>query len=137
METIAFVSVHGGHSGQFCHHAENTLEEIIQRYIGKHFPWVGITEHVPAIGDDLRYPDQIAAGLTAEMLMTRFRDYIRECHRLQRHYAAAIKIYTAIEIETYSGYEHFIPELIATFQPDYLVGSVHFVDDMGLSLIHI
>ena len=131
METIAFVSVHGGHSGQFCHHAENTLEEIVQQYIGKHFPWVGITEHVPAISDALRYPDQIAAGLTAEMLMTRFRAYIRECRRLQRHYAAAIKIYTAIEIETYSGYERYIPDLIATFQPDYLVGSVHFVDDMG------
>ena len=131
METIAFVSVHGGHSGQFCHHAENTLEEIVQQYIRKHFPWVGITEHVPAIGDDLRYPDQIAAGLTAAVLMTRFRDYMRECRRLQRHYAAEIKIFTAMEIETYSGYERYIPELIATFQPDYLVGSVHFVDDMG------
>ena len=131
MQSIPFVSVHGGHSGQFCHHATNTLEEIIQRYILLKFPWVGITEHVPAIRDDLRYPDQIAAGLTVEFLMTRFRDYITECRRLQRKYASEIRIFTAIEIETYSSYEQFIPDLISTFQPDYLVGSVHFVDDMG------
>jgi histidinol-phosphatase (PHP family) len=131
MQSIPFVSVHGGHSGQFCHHATNTLEEIIQRYILLKFPWVGITEHVPAIRDALRYPDQIAAGLTLEFLMTRFREYITECRRLQRKYASEIRIFTAIEIETYSGYEQFIPDLIATFQPDYLVGSVHFVDDMG------
>ncbi|MBB5347872.1 histidinol-phosphatase [Desulfoprunum benzoelyticum] len=131
METISYVSVHGGHSGQFCHHATNTLEEIIQQYILKDFPWVGITEHVPAISDELRYPDQIEAGLTADFLLHRFRDYIRECRRLQRKYDAEIRIYTAMEIETYSGYEQFIPSLIQTFQPDYLVGSVHFVDDLG------
>jgi histidinol-phosphatase (PHP family) len=131
MNTIASVSVHGGHSGQFCHHATNTLEEIIQQYIRKKFPWVGITEHVPAIKDDLRYPDQIEAGLTLAFLMNRFRDYMRECRRLQQQYASAITIFTAIEIETYSGYAEFIPSLIKTFQPDYLVGSVHFVDDMG------
>lgn len=131
METIPFVSVHGGHSGQFCHHATHTLEEIVQQYILKKFPWVGITEHVPAISDDLRYPDQIEAGLTPAFLMNRFCDYITECRRLQRQYAAEITIFTAIEIETYSGYDTFIPALIATHRPDYLVGSVHFVDDMG------
>jgi len=36
-----------------------------------------------------------------------------------------------MEIETYIGYEQFVPELIARFQPDYIVGSVHFVDNIG------
>jgi histidinol-phosphatase (PHP family) len=131
MKTTSFVSVHGGHSGQFCHHATDSLEEIIQSYIARQFPWVGITEHSPAISDELLYPDQRAAGLTPEFLFNRFADYMKECRRLQEKYRSQIRIFVAMEIETYSGYEEFIPALINRFQPDYIVGSVHFVSDMG------
>ncbi len=131
MKNIASVSVHGGHSGQFCHHATNTLEEIIQQYIAKQFPWVGITEHAPGIRQELLYPDQQAAGLTPEFLLKRFSLYMTECRRLQEKYRSQIRIFAAIESETYSGYKEFMPYLIATFQPDYVVGSVHFVDNMG------
>ncbi|MDP3481361.1 MAG: histidinol-phosphatase HisJ family protein, partial [Desulfoprunum sp.] len=131
MKKTAFVSVHGGHSGQFCHHATDTLEEIIRQYISKQFPWVGITEHVPAISAELLYPDQKKAGLTPEFLLHRFGGYMKECRRLQEKYNSEIRIFAAMEIETYSGYETFIPSLIDTFRPDYIVGSVHFVDDMG------
>ncbi len=131
MNTIFPVSVHGGHSGQFCHHASDTLEQIIQEYIRKGFPWVGITEHVPALSDALLYPDQQAAGLTPAFLYDRFGRYMQECRRLQAKYAERISIFAAMEIETYSGYDTFIPQLVESFRPDYLVGSVHFVDDMG------
>ena len=131
MKTTSSVSVHGGHSGQFCHHATDSLEEIVQLYIAKQFPWVGITEHTPAISDELLYPDQKEAGLTPEFLLNRFADYMKECRRLQKKYSSDIKIFAAMEIETYSGYEEFIPYLINRFQPDYIVGSVHFVNDMG------
>lgn len=131
MKMISPVSVHGGHSGQFCHHATDTLEEIIQLYITKKFSWVGITEHTPAISEALLYPDQRAAGLTPEFLLTRFAAYIDECRRLQKKYRNEIRIFAAMEIETYSGYEEFMPFLINKFQPDYIVGSVHFVGDMG------
>lgn len=131
MKTTSFASVHGGHSGQFCNHATDSLEEIVQLYIAKQFPWVGITEHSPAISDELLYPDQKAAGLTPEFLLNRFADYMKECRRLQQKYRSEIRIFAAMEIETYSGYEEFIPFLINRFQPDYIVGSVHFVGDMG------
>ncbi len=54
-----------------------------------------------------------------------------ECRRLQVKYADRIGIYAAMEIETYSGYETFVPYLIETFRPDYIVGSVHFVNDIN------
>ncbi|MBU1567956.1 MAG: histidinol-phosphatase [Proteobacteria bacterium] len=131
MKNIASVSVHGGHSGQFCNHATNTLEEIIQHYIARQFPWVGITEHAPGISQELLYPDQQAAGLTPEFLLHRFSLYMQECRRLQEKYRSQIRIFAAIESETYSGYKEFMPYLITTFQPDYVVGSVHFVNDLG------
>ena len=57
MTTISPVSVHGGHSGQFCHHATDSLEEIIELYIAQGFPWVGITEHAPGISLELQLFD--------------------------------------------------------------------------------
>ncbi len=131
MKKTSFVSVHGGHSGQFCLHASDSLEEIIQLYINRQFPWVGITEHTPAISKALLYPDQRAAGLTPDFLLEQFAAYMRECRRLQKKYRSEIRIFAAMEIETYSGYEAFIPSLINRFQPDYIVGSVHFVNDRG------
>lgn len=125
------VSVHGGHSGQFCHHATDTLEEIVELYIDRQFPWVGITEHAPGISLELLYPDQKAAGLTPEFLLERFARYMQECRRLQEKYRDRIEIFAAMESETYSGYREFMPYLVQTFRPDYIVGSVHFVDDMG------
>ncbi len=131
MRKPKFVSVHGGHSGQFCIHATDTLEEVVRAYIRWGFAWVGITEHVPGVRDDLLYPDQIEAGLTPEILYDRFAAYMVECRRLQKKYAAQIRIFAAMEIETCSGYEHFVPLLVRRFRPDYFVGSVHFVDDLG------
>jgi len=130
-ETL-LVSAHGGHSGQFCSHASDTLEEIIQLYIDKQFSWVGITEHTPAIIEEsLYYPDELKSGLTPERALQRFGNYMQECRRLQKKYKHDIVIFSAMEIETYTGYKQFIPYLIARFKPDYIVGSVHFVNDIG------
>ena len=131
MKDISPVSVHGGHSGQFCLHATDMLEEIIGLYIERGFPWVGITEHAPGISLELLYPDQQAAGLTPDFLLERFGRYMKECRRLQEKYRDRIEIFAAMESETYSGYREFMPYLMRTFRPDYIVGSVHFVDDMG------
>ena len=130
-ESSEYVSVHGGHSGQFCNHATDTLEDIIQAYIEKNFLWVGITEHAPAPTRELMYLDEQAAGLTPDFLFSRFGAYMKECRRLQEKYRNEITIFPALEIETYSGYETFVPHLIKSFKPDYIVGSVHFVNDIN------
>lgn len=131
MESIERVSVHGGHSGQFCNHATDALEDIVNLYIEKGFSWVGITEHTPALSEELLYTDQRQAGLTPEFLLERFGSYMAECRRLQGKYRDQIELFAAMEIETYSGYEEFVPLLLARFKPDYIVGSVHFVNDIN------
>jgi len=126
-----YVSVHGGHSGQFCNHASNTLEEVIQQYISKGFSWVGITEHSPVPRTELLYPDELESGMTAETRLAHFASYIEECRRLQHKYRDTIRIFAGMEIETCVGYADYIPELLRTFKPDYIVGSLHHVDDYG------
>ncbi|MBF0377946.1 MAG: histidinol-phosphatase HisJ [Desulfamplus sp.] len=125
LKKIKPVSVHGGHSGQFCNHAQNTLEEIVIKYIESGFEWVGITEHIYPISNELRYPDEAAAGIDVSLLAKRFTDYIQTCRMLQEKYQDSITVLTAFETETYSGYKKFIPALIQQFRPDYVVGSIH------------
>lgn len=131
MPNPQYVSVHGGHSGQFCNHAKDTLEAIVNTYIKFGYSWVGITEHAPGISVELLYPDQQEAGFTPEFLLESFAEYMKECRRLQEKYADQITLVPGLEIETYSGYDTFIPYLMERFKPDYIVGSVHFIDDMG------
>lgn len=128
------VSVHGGHSGQFCNHAKDTLEAVVLTYIDKGFEWVGITEHMPPTEDRLLYPDEKAAGLTAADLYQRFGEYIKTGRKLQTQYADRIRLFIGMETETYTGSNASIPQLIKQFRPDYIVGSLHHVDDHPFDL---
>ncbi|PCJ43583.1 MAG: histidinol phosphatase [SAR86 cluster bacterium] len=126
------VSVHGGHSGQFCQHAQDNLESIVKAYIDQGFTWVGITEHIPPLTDNMRYPDEVKAELSAEFLQQRFVEYFQLGRELQKKYANQIELLLAFEIETYAGTKDYVHELIKQFQPDYLVGSLHHVNGLGI-----
>lgn len=123
------VSVHGGHSGQFCGHAEDTLEDIVRAYIAHGYAWVGITEHMPPEKDELSYPDELDAGLSAVDQQARFADYMATCRRLRDKYASQIRILVGFEAEAYTGYERWVPAVRKKFDPDYIVGSVHQIND--------
>ncbi len=125
------VSVHGGHSGQFCLHAEDTLEEVVRAYIDAGFAWVGLTEHMPPAEDRFRYQDEVEAGLSAAFLQERFSRYVKEARRLQKEHGGRIRIFVGMETETYTGSAAFCRGLIDRHRPDYIVGSVHHVDDVN------
>ncbi|WP_373498627.1 histidinol-phosphatase [Desulfococcus sp.] len=129
---IQRVSVHGGHSGEFCCHARDTLEEVVLAYIDHGFSWFGVTEHMPPPDNRFLYPDEIEAGLDAGALRGRFARYMDAARDLQRKYASSIRMLVAFETETYSGSVLFAEALRNQFQPDYIVGSVHHVNDIPI-----
>ncbi len=131
---IQKVSVHGGHSGQFCHHAKDSLDAVIQAYIAAGFAWIGITEHMPPLDDAMRYPDEEESGISSLTLQTQFLNYFSACRNLQQRYAGQIKIFTAFETETYPGVSPFIQQLLRQTKPDYIVGSVHHVAGIGIDV---
>jgi histidinol-phosphatase (PHP family) len=49
---------HHSHSGQFCGHAVNTLEEMVQTAIAQKFHTFCLTEHIPRAKEDL-YPEEV------------------------------------------------------------------------------
>lgn len=124
------VSIHGGHSGEFCNHADDNLEAIIHEYIRKKFSWVGITEHMPPVNDRYLYEDEVKNGLDAEQIFARFKRYMGEIRKLQKKYRPLIEIFAGFETETYTGSHDFVKDLVKEFEPDYIVGSVHHVNDL-------
>lgn len=52
------VFTHHSHSGQFCGHAKNTLEEVILNAIEKKMEMIALTEHIPRDEEDL-YPEEV------------------------------------------------------------------------------
>lgn len=130
MTSTTLVSIHGGHSGEFCSHARNTLEEVIQAYIDKGFAWVGITEHMPPVADRFMYAEEREAGFNATALLDRFDRYMKEGRRLQKKYADQLEIFIGFETEAYTGAFEFARQLMDRYQPDYVLGGIHHVVDI-------
>lgn len=128
------VSIHGGHSGQFCLHAKDTLEEVVLAYIRKGFAWAGITEHMPLPSDEFIYPEERAAGLDTADLYRRFSQYMTEGRMLQKKYAGKIRLFIGMETENCSGSHALVAKLKEAFRPDYIVGSLHHVNDHPFDL---
>jgi histidinol-phosphatase (PHP family) len=125
------VSIHGGHSGQFCNHAHDSLEAIVQAYIDQRFTWVGLTEHMPPPDDRFLYPEEKQAGLTAGRMLERFEGYMDEARRLQAAYADRIEIHVGFESEGHASAHALARRLIDIYAPDYIVGSVHHIGDIA------
>ena len=128
------VSVHGGHSGQYCHHAKNSLEEVVQAYIAAGYSWAGITEHMPPLNDSMRYPDEAESNISTEHLQHQFLRYFAEVRNLQKKYADRIRLFAAFETETYHGSASYVHKLVKATKPDYIVGSVHHVGSIGIDV---
>ncbi|MEM7019500.1 MAG: histidinol-phosphatase [Pseudomonadota bacterium] len=130
MNDIQLVSVHGGHSGSFCGHAVDALEDVVLRYIELGFEWICLTEHMPTEKKALMMPEEAAEGFSIDTLQARFDQYFEEARRLKTLYKDKIDILVGFETEAYTGYEGEVTRLIARHQPDMIVGSVHHLHDI-------
>ena len=115
---------HHSHSGQFCGHAKDTLEEVVQTAINKGFHTFALTEHIPRPYEDF-YPGE-ADEHTEQSLEKLFDDFITEARRIRDVYSSQIQILIGFESE-------FIrPSTLTTVQGildkytfDFFVGSLH------------
>lgn len=122
--------MHGAHSSDFCNHAHSPLADMVAAYHERGFAWVGLTEHIPVPEERFLFPEERAAGITLAAMYDRFRRYSAAARKLQREYAGRMRILVGFETEAFSGYAPWIEKLRAEFKPDYIVGSVHHIDDI-------
>ncbi|MBF0288186.1 MAG: histidinol-phosphatase [SAR324 cluster bacterium] len=124
------ISFHGGHSGNYCDHAEGKLEDIICNAIEQGFTHYGLSEHMPRTQTEYLYPEECERGRTPEQLERMFALYIQEGRQLQYKYKEQIHILVGMETEligtNFDEIEHFYHK----YSPDYLVGSVHYVNQI-------
>ncbi|KAI9297981.1 histidinol phosphate phosphatase H [Neoconidiobolus thromboides FSU 785] len=119
------------HSGEFCHHGEGTLESMILKAIEKQYLIYGISEHVPRFNKCHFYPEE--QDLSENDLLQLFQGYIREANRLKLKYQHQIEILIGAETENL-GMEYLtqLKELLKENQVDYLVGSIHHVNNIPI-----
>ncbi|KAF9266373.1 histidinol phosphate phosphatase H [Marasmius fiardii PR-910] len=119
---------HHSHSGQFCKHAQGTLEEVVLEAIRQGFEVYGLTEHVPRYRSEDLYPEE--QGLNPESLLSQFDGFIQEAHRLKSLYAPQITLLVGLETEFITPLDlDRLDELLSRYsdQVEYLVGSIHHV----------
>lgn len=58
---------HHSHSGQFCAHASNSLEEVIEAAIARGMKVFALTEHMPREQQDL-YPEEVPVSVSIKWL---------------------------------------------------------------------
>jgi len=130
------VSLHGGHSGQFCEHAQGTLRQMLEAALQAGYRCFGMTEHAPRPESRFLYPSEIEKGMDVKRLRQDFEGYARESLRLQREFDSVngMAVLRGFEIEVLpaSGYAETMLELRRRHEFDYIVGSVHFVDELWI-----
>ncbi len=117
---------HHSHSGQFCGHATNTLEEVVQDAISKGMTTFCLTEHIHRDRIDF-YPKEEDKH-TPETLAQLYDDFYHEAQRLREAYADKIQIFIGFESEWIRDSSlEIVQGLLAKYDLDLFVGSVHHV----------
>lgn len=92
-------SLHGGHSGEFCDHAEGTLASLLEAAVARGYDTFGVTEHAPRVEERFLYPEERAMGWTVEHLLELFDAYGSEVHRQADLFADRLTVLRAYECE--------------------------------------
>ncbi|GAB4579316.1 MAG: hypothetical protein Fur0022_20540 [Anaerolineales bacterium] len=130
------LSYHGGHSGDLCDHARDTKTALLEAYLAKGFTHVGLTEHLPPPDDSFLYPSEIEKGHDAAYLQRVFDEYQLQTRPLLRQqYGDKLHLAFSFETEWY-GLEpaRWLATNIEKYHPDYLVASVHHIDDIPIDM---
>lgn len=128
------VSLHGGHSGEFCEHAQGTLREILDEAVRQGFAACGVTEHAPRAEPRFLYASERQKGYTVARLEREFDRYAGESLRLQAEYEGQLDVLRGFETEVVpSGrYASLMRRIRDRYEFDYVVGSVHHVEEIPI-----
>ena len=127
-DQIVHMHSHHSHSGEFCLHAQDKLEDIIAKACSLGFHTWALTEHMPRDRLEDLYPEEISHGVDVAYLDRTFDLYMSTAHALRRKYSNKMNILVGFETE-YIRPESvdLVRKLMARYAVDYVVGSIHHV----------
>ncbi|MDW8107160.1 MAG: histidinol-phosphatase [Armatimonadota bacterium] len=128
------ISLHGGHSGEFCEHAEGSLREILEAAVQANYSVFGVSEHMPRVEPRFLYPKEIEWGWTPQTLEVIFDRYAHTVTQLVDEFADRLTVLRGFEIEVVpqDRYRELVQHYRAKYQFDYIVGSVHYLHDASI-----
>lgn len=126
------VSLHGGHSGAYCDHASGTLRETLEAAVAAGYRTIGISEHAPRLSEHLLYEEEEAMGWDVPRLESNFEAYARDIQALSDEFDGQITVLRGFESEVApkADYRKIMLGLRDRFDFEYMVGSVHHVDEV-------
>ncbi len=128
------ISLHGGHSGEFCEHAAGSLRDVLEAAVAAGFSVYGVSEHAPRSHARFLYDTEIEKGFTVERLETDFDGYAVEIARLAEEFADRLTVLCGFEAEVVPA-DGYVAEMKALREKhgfDYMVGSAHYVDEIQI-----
>ena len=125
-------SLHGGHSGTFCEHAEGSLEEVLEAAVVNGYHTFGVSEHVPRTESRFLYSTEQEKGFTVQRLEEEFRNYTKVIGELANQFADRLIVLRGFETEVVptSDYRERMIAYRQSGDFDYMVGSVHHVEEV-------
>lgn len=128
------VSLHGGHSGEYCEHARSTLRELLEAAVRYGYHTFGVTEHAPRLDERFLYPEEIEIGYDVARLESDFDAYAKAVGPLADEFADRLTVLRGFEIEVVpqDRYVALMEGYRRRYGFDYIVGSVHYVDEMQI-----
>lgn len=128
------VSLHGGHSGEFCDHATGTLREVLDAAVAAGFKTYGVSEHVPRMGEQYLYENEIELGWSIEKIVADFERYGETIFQVAEEYADRLTVLRGFEIEVvpHNSYVELMSTYRQRFKFDFMVGSVHYHNDTSI-----
>lgn len=128
------VSLHGGHSGEFCGHAKATLRETIQAAVDFGYHTYGVTEHAPRLDERFLYPEEPGQGYDVARLESEFEAYAQAIRTIPDEFQDRMTVLRGFEIEVVP-IDRYIEAMRGYRERhafDYIVGSVHYVDEIQI-----
>ena len=134
------VSLHGGHSGEFCDHAEGTLREMLTAAVEAGYHTFGVSEHAPRSEARFLYEKELALGWDVAKITADFDRYLHVLPALVEEFADRLIVLRGFEAEAVPAGNYVRQmrghreRLLSDGRPafDYFVGSVHYVAEIPI-----
>lgn len=110
-----------------CGHADGTIRDYIEAGIAAGLDVIGISDHTPYFGS----PSEQAFPRIA-MAKSELGRYVEEVLSLQQEYAGRIDVLLGIESDYFPQHAELYRKTLAAYPFDYIIGSVHSVDDVSI-----
>ena len=128
------VSLHGGHSREFCDHAYSSLREMLEAAVAAGYHTFGVTEHAPRVEERFLYPNEVALGWDVPKLLADFERYAKTLPALVEEFADRLVVLRGFEIEVVpaASYVSLMQDYRRRYAFEYIVGSVHYVNEISI-----